>query len=444
MPYTIGRKSQLNFDFSKLSKTELMYFEIMLSGTALYIRGIPGNAKSAIGRSICEKIIWWRDGEKEKHTGINYIDLRLADKDETDLGSYPVTKNPIDQLIKFGEMLDKGYIDLDQFNKIKEKYLDVIINVDDLTSLTFAVPDWALGANSYPTIIHVEELNRCDPKVRAASLQLLNEKQIGNFKFNDNVFWMASGNLGEEDRTEVDEMDLALSNRICILDHDIGVEEWAENFGNEHCWNVMVDYLLSNQKLYVAPSANEIRYATARSWTNLSNYIFSTFGKDPDLYTVSSSDKMSIVGLGFIGASWSGFQRYLMDTSKININDIIDKWETVKKEVQKLNRGRTMELMSNLRNVKLQEKNKEQIHNIISFLKVLAPDNISDGDTKSHSNDDEVTSYLLHLVDKMETPNEKFHKYVIKHFTDKAKIIHKWVENGRLTKKDGTPDLSGV
>jgi len=437
-------KRNIQFDLSKLSKLEKRYFRIMLSGTAAYLRGVPGSAKSAIGRSICKKVIWWYVGETETHVGMNYIDLRLADKDETDLGSYPVTKNPVDQLLKFGELLDKGYINIDDFNVVKEKYIKVIISNDDITSLTFAVPDWALGANTYPTVIHVEELNRCDQKVRNAALQLLNEKQIGNFQFNDNVFWMASGNLGETDRTEVDEMDLALSNRINILDHELTVDEWCENFAFENVWSLIVDYLIANPgEFFKSPAANEIRYATARSWTNLSNYILSTYGDEPDIdEVVADSEEMAYIGLGFIGASWGGFARYLTETSKININDIIDRFPEIKSEVSKLNRARTMELMSNLRSIQLQGKNKEQMTNIIDFLRLLSP--VDKTDDKSHSNDDEVTSYILFLVDKMVPDNEKYHKYVIQKFSEKASLIQKWVNNGRHKKEDGKADLSGL
>jgi len=449
------KRTKLKFDLSKLSKTEKRYFKIMISGTPCYIRGVPGNAKSAIGRSICDKVIWWyQDTPEEKSVGLNYIDLRLSDKDETDLGSYPVTKNPIEQLLRFTELFEKGYLNIDDFNKIKDKYVKVILSCDDVTSLSFAVPDWALEANVRPTVIHVEELNRCDSRVRNAALQLLNEKQIGNFKFNSNVFWMASGNLGETDRTEVDEMDLALSNRLCILDHDLTVIEWAENFGYENCWNMMVDYLIANPVQFsnVKPAPDEVRYATPRSWTNLSNYILINYGDDPDPKEVSDSEEMAIVGLGFVGSSWHGFARYLTETSKISINDIVNRWDDVKSEVKNLNRARTMELMSNLRTCGtngsytfLQDKNKEQITNIISFLKVLSPDKDDNNkSTKAHSNDDEVTSYILFLVDKMDPANERYHKYVIKFFADKAKIIHKWVDSGRHKKADGTPDLTGL
>jgi len=444
-----GRRTKLCFDLSNLSKTEKRYFNIMLVGKPLYIRGVPGNAKSAIARSICRKVIWWYpETPNEKHNGMNFIDLRLADKDETDLGSYPVTRNPIDQILKFGEMLDKGWINLEEFNKVKQKYLDVVLESDDVTSLSFAVPDWAIRANSYPTLIAVEELNRCDPKVRAASLQLLNENQIGSFQFNENVFWMASGNLGDKDRTEVDELDLAISNRMCILDHDLPTKEWAANFGWAYCWEPLVDYLMANPTLlYIKPASDEIRYATARSWTNLSDYIFSTFGENPDLKEVAESEETSIVGLGWIGSGYRDFQRYLKETSRIGIIDIMNRWDEVKDEIKKLGRGRTMELMSGLRGctptgsyIFFADKNKSQCENIVNFLKVLSPDKI-DKTTKEHSNDDEVTSYILFLVDKMEPANEKFHKWVIKFFPEKAALIHKWVNNGRHKKNDGTPDF---
>lgn len=434
-------KRSIEFDYSKLSASERKYFRVMISGNVPYIRGVPGTAKSALGLSICSKIIWWYVGEEDKkYEGINYIDLRLADKDETDLGSYPVTKNPVEQLLKFSELLDRQYISPEDFNIIKDKYFSVLIKSDDvsggfhdLTSLTFAVPDWALEANSYPTIIHVEELNRCDSKVRNASLQLLNEKQIGNFKFNNNVLWMASGNLGETDRTEVDEMDLALSNRICIFDHKLTVQEWCENFAFKNVWSYMVDYIIANPlEFYKPPAPNEIRYSTARSWTNLSNYIFSTFGDDPSINDVLFDEDTAEVALGFVGASWTGFGRYLTETSRININDIIDRLPEIRSEVEKLTRGRTMELMSNLRSVVLKGKNKEQMANIIDFLRILSP--IQKTNDKSHSNDDEVTSYLLFLTDTMSKGDpevDKYHKYIIQKFSEKAFDMQKLVNNNR-------------
>ena len=58
---------------STLSKTELKYFQIMWAKSGvLFITAKPGVAKSAIARSIAEKM------------NFKYIDMRLSMCDETD------------------------------------------------------------------------------------------------------------------------------------------------------------------------------------------------------------------------------------------------------------------------------------------------------------------------------------------------------------------------
>jgi MoxR-like ATPase len=88
---------------------------------------------------------------------------------------------------------------------------------------------WAVEANKRPTIIHFEELNRASQQVRNAALQILLEREIGTaFKFNDNVLMMSSGNLGDEDGTDVEEFDSALNNRLIHINHTLDVQEWLE------------------------------------------------------------------------------------------------------------------------------------------------------------------------------------------------------------------------
>ena len=154
---------------SSLTQREKSYFSIMWAKSGvLYITAKPGVAKSAIARSIATKM------------GFRYMDLRLSMVDETDVGLYPS-----------------------------------VSDVDGVKCLDFVVPRWAIEANKQPTITHFEELNRASQQVRNAALQLLLERQIGiNFKFNDNVLMMSSGNLGDEDGADVEEFDSALNNRL--------------------------------------------------------------------------------------------------------------------------------------------------------------------------------------------------------------------------------------
>ena len=475
----------IKYDLSRLSKREKRYFDVMMSGNVLYIRGVPGMAKSAIGESMCKKVIWWdtNDPNKEKHTGIQYIDLHLSDKDETDLGSYPVLKNGIDQLLKFGRLMELGLITLDEFIVVKKKYFTTILS-DDIDTINFAVPEWAVKSNTTPTIIHVEELNRCDIRVRNAALQLLNERRIGSiFQFNSNVLWMASGNLGEDDKTEVEEMDLALSNRLVILDHDLTADEWALEFGREHCWGVLVDYVINNPlEFYKPPKDGDLRYATARSWKNFSKYILTVFGSDPKIEDVSGSDDAKIIGLGAIGLGSTSFFRYLKETVQVSIKDVYERWDDVKKEVKKFNRARTTELMNNLKSIPLDTLKKEHIENIIKFLKSLCTQWVDDWEynideqvyydnfvykcirnnkgvvpknnekdwksitetdsMRSHSNDDEITNYITHLLDTTLERNQDRHKFIIRVFKHKALLIQKWVDNGRHKDANGKPIMT--
>ena len=146
-----------------LTEMEKTYFQVMWAKYGvLNITSKPGVAKSAIGKSIADKMEF------------KYRDIRLTMVDETDVGLYP----SVSEIELDGQMI---------------KCLD------------FVVPRWAIEANKQPTIIHFEELNRASQQVRNAALQILLERQIGEFKFNDNVLMMSSGNLGDEDGTDVEE-----------------------------------------------------------------------------------------------------------------------------------------------------------------------------------------------------------------------------------------------
>jgi len=164
--------SQIRERMATLTPRERKYFMTMWPKSGvMYITSKPGIAKSAIAREIADKM------------GFKYLDIRLSMVDETDVGLYP----NISTVDNGGEMV---------------KCLD------------FVVPRWAIEANKQPTIIHFEELNRAQLPVRNAALQILLERCIGTeFKFNDTVLMMASGNLGDEDGTDVEEFDNALNNR---------------------------------------------------------------------------------------------------------------------------------------------------------------------------------------------------------------------------------------
>ena len=251
--------------------------------------------------------------------------------------------------------------------------------------------------------------------MRNAALQLLNERQIGDLKLNEDVMIMSSGNLGEEDGTEVDEMDLALSNRLVIVDHDLPYDEWIEEFAQYHVWSIIIDYIRANPaEYYKLPNEKELRYATPRSWTNLSKFIVLKFGKDPQDLKQTVIPFLLEYGKSFVGNSVSSFVRYCQDISNININDILIRWDEVKKEVAAFNRARISELITNLRFMDLKPLDDSCFTNLLKFLDSLK------------GNDDELTSYIVHILDSTIT-EEDFNTNIriIQHFDAKVKAIRK-------------------
>lgn len=339
-----------------LSKRERRYFLSMWPKSGvLYITSKPGLAKSAIAKSIANKM------------GFQYLDLRLSMIDETDVGLYP-------KLAKYSD----------------EDCLDHV------------VPKWAIKANSQPTIIHFEELNRAQLSVRNAALQILLEREIGTeFKFNDNVLMMASGNLGEEDGCDVEEFDAALKNRLIHFNHNYNSQEWIDDFARENCHPAIVSFIQSYPERFYQSSDNTHAYATPRSWTFLSDYIISIYGKDsrPDEFLSDIQD----MATSYVGNTAHKFLQYCHDMIALSTKDILDNWDKVKDDLEKYNRDKKSELIQGLKEYDINKLKKKQIDNIVCFLKTLS--------------DDEKTSYLLHLIDK-NTGDEENLVYLLKDFHD--------------------------
>lgn len=356
--------------YQTLTDKEKMYFSIMRSKSGvLKISSKPGVAKSAISRSIAKKM------------GYDYKDIRLTMIDETDLGLYP-DKTEMEFVNKNGD-------------KSKIKVLD------------FIVPRWAFESNLRPTIIHFEELNRASLQVRNAALQILLERQIGNdFFFNENVLMMCSGNLGEEDGTDVEELDSALNNRLIHVEHKLSTEEWINGYAEENIHPIIVEYIKSNPDQLYKADGNSPAYATPRSWTFLSDFIVTNFGKEstsqeflPTLRQVCSY---------YIGNSSVRFIRYCSEMIELNIQDVISNFPSIKDKLSKFNRDRKSDLLQSLRSINLNKLNKNEMENIIGFLTMI--------------NDDERASYLLFIFDKLDDRNKT--KNPEKYSSDDPNIVN--------------------
>lgn len=390
--------------FNSLSDRERRYFKMMNAESGvLYITSAPGYAKSAIMRAIARKM------------GFQYFDIRLSMVDETDVGLFPTIEEVEEIVNEHGS----------ERRVIKKM-------------LSHVCPKWAYMANQKPSIIHFEELNRSTLAVRNAALQMLLEREIGAFfKFNNNVMMCSSGNLGEEDGTDVEEFDQALNNRLIHIEHTLPYPEWVEQYANENVCPVIVQFLKTNtEHYYKKPDERNQRnkaYATPRSWTFLSDYIFKNFGgwterldnnmnvildetgkpkmfkKFPPVRTWLNDIKE--IGHGYVGASNVKFIRYCEDTLKISLDDVLDRFNDIEDDIKNFNRDKKSDLLSTMKTRKVALLKPHQIENLIRFLQTIS--------------DDETVGYILHVLDN---------EYTMADETKENKIGEKFLGDKRFEK----------
>ena len=327
-------------NIGNLTKTQYLYYAMMKSKSGvLYIYSKPGVAKTAMINAIARKM------------KMNYLDVRLAQIDEADL-SFPTIQDTKDG--KF------------------------VCNVPPL---------WAHKANETPTIICFEELNRAPLAVRNAALQMLLERRIGtDFKFNDNVLMVATGNLGTEDNCDTEEFDGALNNRLIHYEHELNFDEWVKDFANDNVHIAIIDYLKNHpESFYVDANENHKAYATPRSWTFLSDFIITNFGKKSDIK--SWLPLVSEVGTSFIGNTFVGFSKYCENQLRLTIHDVLENFDGIKESLKKeFKRDKISELITSLKDIDITKLPKKQQTNLIKFLTVV--------------DQDERCGYLIEITDK--------------------------------------------
>jgi hypothetical protein len=297
----------------------------------LYVKGKPGTGKTAIFGKMAEDNSW------------SLYDIRLSQIDEADL----------------------------QFPFLEECNSQKVTN--------YAPPKWAIEANKRPCLIVFDELNRSKLAVRNAALQILNERRIGDLKFNDGVHMVALGNLGEEDGTEVEEFENALKNRLITVKHDLLFADWVKDFAEKNVHKDILTFLKSNGEYFyrLPEKENEDSYPTPRSWTFLSDMIKNTYSSAAKIEEYM--ELIASFGHCYVGATaTSKFVRYLQDMQSLSINDIINRFDAIKDDVKKLSRDRKSELLNNLKAIKIKqyanEENKEKLANIAEFINIIDED----------------------------------------------------------------------
>lgn len=334
-----------------LSKLDLLesdvqrrYAEVILSqSSVLYIEDKAGVGKSSILRKIATIL------------GMQIIDLVISQVDEADLGIYPQPTT-------------------------------IELNGKQVKCFTYLPPEWAIRASERPTLVIFEELNRSTPEKRNACLQILNDYRVGQFELvKENVYFAASGNLGNEDGNDVDAFDNAMINRLCIIRHRSNYPIWKEEYGDKNVSKYIMKYLDSSNGTNIYDDAQVSRntkdkkpFASHRSWSNLSKYIVSVHHKDPNDPQSDIKDwnkfKLAIkeIGHGYVGNSIIDFNRFLDNQELLSSYDVINNFTTVKSKLRVADTSDIARLLKEICDIKLKDLTDTNIDNIFSFLDFIS------------------------------------------------------------------------
>jgi len=346
-----------------LTKLENMYWMmIRANGAVPYIKGRPGEAKTAILRTIAKKL------------GLQYIDIRLSQVDEAVVTGFPAT-NP------------------------------------DGQTFSFRTPDWAVKANSQPTIICFEEYNRAKLEQRNAAMQIMCEKEVGmNFKFNENVYMVATGNLGEEDGTDVEEIEAAQRNRMATIKHTLTIKDWEIGYAKENVHPLVLGFINASPSYFYKAEPDADSFATPRSWDNLSKFIKSNFGTKREV-TQTLVDTLTLCGKAYVGSSILPLLRYLETVKQISVQDILNSYDEVREVVQNFSRPQISEMIVNLQEIVINELTPEELENLISFMSDI-------------KDDDEIIKFFKHIIQQtnIDEPTKNVNIFKIRdRFPDKIK-----------------------
>jgi hypothetical protein len=296
------------------------------------------HGKSGIGKSSIIKQI-------AKERNISFIDLRLSQLESADI---------------------RGIPHIDEKSNSSRWYPPETIPFEIFRNLKVPETDKTFGEGG---ILFLDELNRARFDVLQSVFQLVLDRSVGLHKILDNWFIVCAGNLGEEDQTEITEInDSALKNRFAhfIVD-DIGLYdcwmEWAENEGNIH--KDIIGFLkVKHSYLYTQPTEDQYSFCTPRIWEQFSNIL--NANKDVDVVTITE-----IVGNNVINSAAIHFVKYMEDKRRISPTDVINKYNKIKDKFKDIGRDQLYSIANEVSSYIKGTENlsKNQFENIHLFIK---------------------------------------------------------------------------
>ena len=204
-----------------------------------FLWGAPGIGKSSIVKQIAQA------------KQINFIDLRLALMDPTDLKGIP--------------FYDK----------------------DSHTAL-WAPP--AFLPREGEGILFLDELNAAPPSVQASAYQLILDRKVGEYELPSGWAIVAAGNR-EGDRGVTYRMPSPLANRFVHFEMDVDVDDWRLWAYKSGIDDRVISYIsYRSEHLFTFDAKSDVKsFATPRSWEYVNSILRSSISAELLLDTISGA-----------------------------------------------------------------------------------------------------------------------------------------------------------
>jgi len=156
-------------------------------------------------------------------------------------------------------------------------------------------------------ILFFDELNRAQPDVLSAALQICNDGHVGEYKLPDNWWVIAAGNRESDEPGRISELGSALSARFAHKNLVLNVKDWIEwaMSKNKLHEDILAFFAIkeNGEKYfhYLDPDRGDHPWANPRNWVKVSKrysrLLKSTNKTGDELNNLIRSDFSSIVGV---------------------------------------------------------------------------------------------------------------------------------------------------
>lgn len=203
----------------------------------------------------------------------------------------------------------------------------------DIRRVEFYKPWWWPREDSPAGFLFLDEINRANREVRQAVFELVLDRRLDGEELPPS--WRIVAAINGDENYQVDELDHAFLDRFFKIDFSPTEDEWIEWASKDNRIHESIISFISHNKELLDPPSEMIAgtvYPSRRSWDKF-NESMTHMG----LWEKRDAGKITQLGVGWLGRPVSiKFAEYFLKNFKlIRPEEIVNDWDSVKKELQK-------------------------------------------------------------------------------------------------------------